>query len=259
MKKRVILATLALAVAVCVSANVSMGSKSSVKSGDQPKVEEKRALKGFECIRQMGSVDVKYKQGSTFSVTVRAPKSIIKKVETRVEGNVLVVGMKNSSKLFSFGSTSGDDVTVFVTSPDLIGVELKGSGDFECKTRIDTDNLKVSVTGSGDMEFYDIICDRIDISVLGSGDMEVKKVEARQSSISLVGSGDVKVSQQRVNHTRIELMGSGDVKVHSTNCGTVESRLQGSGDITLSGDIASHKSTKKGSGDFHTSQLTLRK
>ena len=53
------------------------------------KVEEKRPLKGFERIRLQGSPDIKYTQGKTWSVRVKAPKSIIKNVQTRIEGNCL--------------------------------------------------------------------------------------------------------------------------------------------------------------------------
>lgn len=249
-------AVVLMVAAVSVSAKVVSDHKAKADAGDKPKVEEKRALKGFERIEQLGSVDVKYRQGKDFSVVVKAPKADIKDVMTRVEGNCLIVSMK--SRMLSLGSR-GDDVTVYVTSPDLIGVMLKGSGDFECKTHLDTDNLSLTLNGSGDIEFTDIICDRLDISVVGSGDAEVKKVVSRQTAISLVGSGDVKVSQQKVDQTRIELKGSGDVKVHNTACGTVDARLQGSGDITLSGDIAKYNVTKRGSGDVNTGQLTVRK
>ena len=222
------------------------------------RVEERRPLKGFERIEQQGSIDVKYRQGTTFSVVVRAPRSVVKNVLTRVEGNKLIVGMKGESRIVRFGWNRSDDVTVYVTSPDLTGVELRGSGDFECKTHLDTDCLDVSVRGSGDMDFYDIICDKISVSLVGSGDVDIRKVVTRQSDIQLVGSGDVKVSQQQSRLTRIELKGSGDIKVNCRHCGRVETRLLGSGDITLTGDVSTHQSTCRGSGDLHTGGLVVR-
>ena len=72
--KKVLLAALALvSVAVAnVNAKVTTGDSPEVKmtAGDKPKVEEERALKGFERIRQLGSLDVKYRQGKDFSVVV---------------------------------------------------------------------------------------------------------------------------------------------------------------------------------------------
>lgn len=220
------------------------------------KVEETRKLTGFERIRLHGSPDIKYTQGKTWSVRVKAPKSLIGKVVTRKDGNCLVVSMKSGS-FFSTGLRD-NDVTVYVTSPDLIGVEVQGSGDFECKSHLDTDNLTLSLRGSGDIEFYDIICDKIKTSVVGSGDVEIKKVIAKQSVVELVGSGDVKVRQSQVHQTQIELKGSGDVKVHCDNCGAVNCRLVGSGDITLTGTVNKLDQTSRGSGDINIEQLKIK-
>lgn len=221
------------------------------------KVEEKRPLKGFERIRLQGSPDIKYTQGKTWSVRVKAPKSMIKNVKTHVEGNCLVVSLKDNN-VFSWGTIKGEEITVYVTSPDLIGVEVHGSGDFDCKTLLDTDNMEVSLRGSGDVNFSDIICDRIKTSLVGSGDIGIKNVTAQQSSVELVGSGDVSIKQNKVRQTQLELKGSGDIKVTCDHCDVVNCRLVGSGDITLSGTVRKLNRTTRGSGDIHTGGLTIR-
>ena len=199
--------------------------------------EENRLLKGFERIELLGSLDVKYTQADSFSVRVDAPVNVIKDVETSVIGNKLVVNMKGSNKLINFGVSDGDDVTVYVTSPDFLGIELKGSGDFECKKLLDTDCLDIVLRGSGDIEFDDVICDQVNVSLVGSGDVEVKHVKALRSLVDLVGSGDV--------------------KMRFDDSGEVESRLTGSGDISLSGAVQTYKSNVRGSGDMHTDGLRI--
>ncbi len=216
-------------------------------------ITENRSVTGFERIRLQGSPDIKYTQGNTWSVRVKAPKSVLKDVETRVEKNCLVVGLKGNR----WFNLKDNDVTVYVTSPDLIGVEVQGSGDFESLNKVDTDNLDLSVRGSGDIKFSDIICDRIKSAVVGSGDIEIKMVTAQQSEIGLVGSGDVKIRQSRVNKTQIELKGSGDVKVHFDHCREVNCRLVGSGDITLTGSVTKLNRSSVGSGDIRTDGLQL--
>ena len=203
----------------------------------ESQAEENRQIKGFERIELLGSLDVKYEQADSFSVRVAAPVNVIKDVETRLEGNKLVVNMKGSNKFINIGVSDGDDVTVYVTSPDFLGIELKGSGDFECQQLLDTDNLDVSLKGSGDIKFNDIICDQVNVSLVGSGDVDLKNVKMLRSYVDLVGSGDV--------------------KVHFDESGAVESRLTGSGDITLSGNVQTYKSTVRGSGDMHTDGLRI--
>jgi len=107
-----------------------------------------RDLKGFERIEQLGSLDVKYAQADSFSVRVEAPVKVLDDVETYVTGNKLLVRMKGEGKLLNLGISDADGVTVFVTSPDFLGIELKGSGDFEANGLVDTDNLDITLSGS---------------------------------------------------------------------------------------------------------------
>ena len=228
--KKVLFAVMALAMLTsCMNVHYSRTSKALA--------EENRQLKGFERIELLGSLDVKYEQADTFSVVVQAPPKVIDDVETRVEGNKLIVNMKGSNNVINIGVSDSEDVTVYVTSPDFLGIELRGSGDFECKKLLDTDNLDISLKGSGDIEFDDIICDQVNVSLVGSGDVELKHVKMLRSSIDLVGSGDVKIGFD--------------------NSGSVDANLTGSGDITLSGTVKQYKSNVRGSGDMHTNGLVV--
>lgn len=199
--------------------------------------EETRSITGFERIALQGSLDVKYMQSDSFSVKVDAPVEVIKDVVTRVDGNVLTIKMKGEGHFLNFGVSSADGVTVYVTSPDFLGVTLFGSGDFECQGLLDTDNLDIELQGSGDIEFNDIVCDKVDVSVLGSGDVRLKNVKTLQS----------------VN----EVVGSGDIKIHYGNSGVVESTIVGSGDITLSGQVKRSTYEVRGSGDMNTGNLLV--
>ena len=199
--------------------------------------QEQRPLTGFERIELLGSLDVKYQQADSFSVRVDAPVEVLKKVETRVDGNKLVVKMKGDGKWINFGVADSKNVTVYVTSPDFLGIMLKGSGDFESQGLLDTDNLEISLQGSGDIAFDDVICDQVDVSLVGSGDVDVKNVKALRSFINLVGSGDV--------------------KMNFDNSGIVEATVTGSGDITLNGKVQRYNSSVRGSGDINAGGLMI--
>jgi hypothetical protein len=231
--KKVILAVFALGMLTscsCSGLNVNF-------THTEAQAEEQRSLTGFERIELFGSLDVKYMQADSFSVKVQAPVNALKKVETRVDGNKLVVRMKGDGKWINFGVADSRNVTVYVTSPDFLGIMLKGSGDFECQRLLDTDNLEISLQGSGDISFEDVICDRVDVSLVGSGDVELKNVKTQRSYINLVGSGDV--------------------KMNFDNSGMVEANLTGSGDITLNGKVMRYNSNVRGSGDMHTGGLMI--
>ena len=231
--KKVLFAVLALGMlASCSCRGFNASWHKSEAHGEQT-----RKITGFERIALQGSLDVKYKQADSFMVKVSAPVEVINDVETRVEGNVLKIGMKDEGKFLRFRLSDSDDVTVYVSSPDFLGVTLQGSGDFLCQGLLDTDNLDIEVQGSGDIEFDKIICDKVDVSVLGSGDVELKRVKAQQS--------------------KNEVVGSGEIKIHYDNSGVVRSTIVGSGDITLSGQVKSSTHDVRGSGDMKTGELTI--
>lgn len=233
--KKVLLAVVTLgtlASCSCSGLNVNFSRTSKAQA------EDHRQLKDFERIELLGSLDVKYEQADTFSVVVMAPLKVIDDVETRVEGNKLVVNMKGSNSFLNIGVSDSENVTVYVTSPDFLGIDLRGSGDFECKQLLDTDNLDISLKGSGDIKFDDIICDQVNVSLVGSGDVELKNVKMLRSNVNLVGSGDIKVNYD--------------------DSGKVEASLTGSGDIDLTGEVAEFKSSVRGSGDMHRDGLSVR-
>lgn len=192
---------------------------------------ETRKVKDFIQMKLEGAVAVYYSQGKSVSVKVKAPSERMKDVKTVVDGKTLVVSLRgNNNNVWSlFGNKNNSDVIeVYVTSPDLVGISLHGSGDFICRGRLDTDKMNIGLYGSGDITFSDIICDDIRTELVGSGDVRLKKVDAITSVITLVGSGDIRISQKNVRQTKVELKGSGDIDVAFANCGTVDSSLRGS-------------------------------
>ena len=223
-----------------------------------PRVVKSRPLKGFDKISIMGSPSVYYFQADTYHVSVKGPEEVVKKIVTDVEDGTLII--RNKGKIGIFNVSVGDmgDVSVHVGSPDLTSVSLSGSGDFVCESDLDTDEMQISLRGSGDITLDKIICDNCVTELIGSGDIQVKCLEAITSNVTLVGSGDMEVSQWNVRDTDISLRGSGDVTVHfGKGCKRVDCQLTGSGDICLDGEVEQMNKHKNGSGDIDTDKLII--
>ena len=202
-------------------------------------VEESRLLTGFERIAMMGAMDVEYIQADSFSVKVQASNvDEVMKVETVLEGNELKISMKNGSRFLHFGDTNADDIKVFVTSPDFLGISLMGSGDFLSARPLDTDTLTIELRGSGDIHFNDVICDQV--------------------SVSLIGSGDVSLDRVQTQWGQLDLIGSGDIDVFFDNSGEVNAQVKGSGDIEMKGTVRKMNKLVRGSGDIDTDELMVR-
>lgn len=223
-------------------------------------VAEWRNLKGFEEIEISGSPTVYYNQADSFSVKVKGPESQVENIITDSDGKTLVI--RNKTKFGMFNMQFGEDgeLAVYVTSPDLTSICLNGSGDFISRQRIDTDNMDVTLRGSGDIQIDDLICDRCHVELIGSGDIGLTSVEAQDASAVLIGSGDIDLCLRKVDDTSLSLKGSGDITAEfSKDCGSVDCDLRGSGDITLEGKVRGFSQYKSGSGDIDVDKLYILK
>ena len=223
-----------------------------------PTVTEVRPLKGFEEIEISGSPRVCYTQADSFSVRVKGAKASVENILTDVNDKILTIRNRGKISLVNI-SFDDDDLTVYVSSPDLTAIRLNGSGDFESEGKIDTDRMDIVLRGSGDIDVKNLICDRCEVELIGSGDIDVSHLDAVEASASLVGSGDLNLGLMRVKNTWLSLKGSGDIDADfREDCGAVECELRGSGDISLKGTVRKFSHHKSGSGDIDFSHLTVK-
>ena len=215
-------------------------------------------VRGFDRIEVIGSPTVYYTQADSFSVRVKGPTNLISNIITDVQGNTLSIRNKGKVGMFNVNFRGNKELAVYVTSPDLIGVQVSGSGDFISQGRVDTDNLELRLKGSGDVQFSDVLCDRCDAELVGSGDLNIKHLDTRETTATLIGSGDLDIRQMNALKTQLQLRGSGDIDIEFiSGCGAVNAELQGSGDINLKGHVQRFDMHKRGSGDINSGNLKV--
>lgn len=254
--KRIILWSLAL-FSFCLF-SIQMKAAEMETEGSSKKTSEYRKVSPFVSVELLGSPTVYFQQGKEVSVKVVGYADDVKNTETKVNGDCLVIRLKNHKWMsFSLGSIHHHDVKIYVTSPDLTGIQVTGSGDFIVSGLLDTDKMTVNLKGSGDIKIPSLICDHLMTDVVGSGDVDIKEAKAQTVRIGLVGSGDVKMGLKKVKKTDVTVKGSGDVNLVFEDCQTAKCSLQGSGDITLKGRLLSLKKQKNGSGDIDISRLSV--
>ena len=222
-------------------------------------VVRKVNLKNFEKISLAGPYDVIYTQGNDYSIQVVGSERNVKLVSLEVNHGTLTIRPKrNITSSFHLGLLKKtDNVVIKVTSPDLIAATVTGSGSFKAPRQVDTDNLVLTLTGSGDMQFNDVICDNYSAKLTGSGDVDIKKIVAQTAVITVLGSGDLEVNQYHVKKTKASLRGSGDLDLDCHDCSVVDVELTGSGDISLEGSVQSVVKNARGSGKI--SDKTVRR
>jgi len=216
-----------------------------VKASSKRDVQD-RHLSGFHAIEISGSYDVYITQGSSESVKVEAPADIMDHVITEVEDGVLKVHNKNESG-WNWGGWNGHKkIAVYVTATSLNKLDVSGSGDAFFKDGLTAGDMKIKVSGSGDVSGK-LDVKTLDCSISGSGDMKLSG-HAESANVSVSGSGDYEAKGLATVNTAVHVSGSGDAGVNvSTN---LEASVSGSGDVSYTGGAHNVVKSKSGSGDI---------
>ena len=188
--------------------------------------KQDRNVKDFDKISFSISGDLYVTQGSTYSVQIEASDKDLEKLVTEVDGNTLKIKTKP-------GSWKLKDVKVWVTTPNLSAIYLSGSGNAIAGKTIKSEKMKLSVSGSGDIQFKDLQVSKANVSIAGSGDVELSGKCTDDLKISVAGSGNVKAADFEADNVEVDISGSGSAKVFAID--KLESDIVGSGSVYYKG------------------------
>lgn len=207
---------------------------------------ETRKVGAFTAVNLGGSMRVVFRQGSPQKVEVVGEPEDLAHLETIVEGNQLRIGAKREGRFLTYNFHKS--VTVYVTTPTVTGLAVSGSGSLQAAEPIRAAKLKLSVSGSGNLELASVTADALDSSLSGSGNIEVAGGSAPSQEISVSGSGGVRAEQLASKTCSVRIAGSGNCRVRATE--TLDARIAGSGGVYVSGNPRVSSSVA-GSGRVH--------
>jgi len=122
------------------------------------------------------------------------------------------------------------DITV--SGVPLRRVSLAGSGGDIQLGRLDQDELKLSIAGTGRVSAEGRI-DDVKLSIAGSGNANLEKVAARRANIHIAGSGDVALTPR--DEANIHVAGSGNVRMTAPPA-RLNQHITGSGGMRIMGN-----------------------
>ncbi|MEW6410850.1 MAG: head GIN domain-containing protein [Candidatus Zixiibacteriota bacterium] len=182
-------------------------------------VTQTRDLGEFTRIESSGSFDIYVYVGSKQEVTITFDDNLIDLVETRVHGKTLDIFCEETFR-------TRRDCRIEIHIPELRAVKISGSGDVEVYD-LKGDAFEYEVSGSGDMRAEGAVGE-VEIKVSGSGDVDLRDLMAQDAYIKVSGSGDVKVYASESLTGRVS--GSGDIQYYG-DPQHVSRHVSGSGSI----------------------------
>ena len=192
--------------------------------------QEERFTQPYTGIELRMDADVYLLDGSEPGLIIKTSQNLFQLIETRIEGNRLVITEKNDECIWS-----SDDIQIFASMTTINHISILGHGDVINTTPLRSEDLYISIDGNGDVVLNDINPDSYSIYIDGSGDVRLASLDtANFGSIGIRGSGDVNTTGVPTNHVDIDISGSGNVDVHALK--SLDVKINGSGDVGYYGN-----------------------
>lgn len=221
MKKTVLVALAAVAVVSFQSCRKTIGSG--------PSVTKTYSVTGFSSIDAGIDGDVYYTQDSNYKVEIYAQSDVQDVIETPVVGGELRLQFKKFANLRRHGK-----VVVYVSSPNITGLGVNGSGNVYASAPISSTSIALKVNGSGNLSVTSYTGTSLTANISGSGRIAVNGGSVRTSELRTSGSGDMDLLGMMAEDVTIHTSGSGNTSVSASN--SLDVNISGSGSVYYRGN-----------------------
>ncbi|MCC7507529.1 MAG: DUF2807 domain-containing protein [Saprospiraceae bacterium] len=194
--------------------------------GDGDLVTEIRPVEDFNALEIGVNGDVDVRVDSVFRLEVTGEENIMPYLETLVDNDGTL------KIFFNRDVWDVDDLHIVVSAPAWYAFEVNGSADVDVPDAISGNQLKLGISGSGDINLFDINFNQINARVSGSGNLRMSGA-ADNLKCAVSGSGDVDALGCPVLTADVSVSGSGNVRVHASEL--LDVTISGSGDVEYKG------------------------
>jgi hypothetical protein len=207
-----------------------------------------RSVEGFEIdtVILRGSDELKISWGDANRLLVKGSSDNLDREPFYVSGRTLYLG-------YTDGGRRVRNVKYLLEVDSLEQIELQGSGNIWVEP-LETDRLKVAVEGSGGIRMHSVtVSDELELSLAGSGDIQLAEGRADRLEVELAGSGDIDLGSINAQRIDVDMSGSGDILAKGDGTAVdIDIGLAGSGDIDLKDIVAQQVDVGiAGSGDVY--------
>jgi hypothetical protein len=190
--------------------------------GEGPARTENRTLGAFHAVEANFSGDVEVSMADQNAVTIETHENLLPHLKTEVKDGVLHI-------YFDTNVSYIKDLKVRVSTTTLDALTLGGSGSIRTMTALKLEQLKLKISGSGDIDAAQLEITNLGTEITGSGTIKVGgKTNEFKAIVS--GSGDIIADQLNSGSCTATVTGSGGI-----DCGLVQQTLDA--EVTGSGDI----------------------
>lgn len=223
--KKVVLAAIILTVATSCKKNGVF-----CYNGNGNIITEQRQTGSFDEIELSMAADVYITQSSSYSVSVTASENLMSVIKTDIHGNTLCIETKSNKCI-----KHNEEIDIYVTMPDIHKIKLSGSGNINCTSALNVNEIALNISGSGNIQLDSLTAENCDMTISGSGNIDLNGLgSGSKQKINISGSGGVNSLNHAFSDVDITISGSGSASVWATN--NLKTNISGSGDVFYKGN-----------------------
>ncbi len=170
---------------------------------------------------------VNIEQATPRKLSIDTDAATMEKIEAKVNDGTLYLKLKKP-----FDKIKGE-VTINITIPDLNEISVSGSATVMTKSTFRTDKLSLQISGSGEIQFDDLISSALESKISGSGKI-ILTGQSDEFDAAVVGSGKIDAFGFEVKEFDGKISGSGECNVNVTS--ELGATIAGSGRIIYKGN-----------------------
>lgn len=228
-------------ISVCLLVFMVQSCSLNSVRGNGTIVENEVSISDYQEIEFSGGGELLYEQKPDAAPYIRI------ETDENIFPLLIIKTDDNKLSLKSKENISPTKYKIYTNSKTLTRLGISGSMKAHLAGKLETTNLHIAVSGSGNITADSLICNTLSTSVSGSGDVTATgKVTNIDSRIS--GSGKVVTPNLIADSVKCSVSGSGDFYVHATNY--LDVHISGSGSVRYKGNPRIDQSIS-GSGKIH--------
>jgi len=194
-------------------------------------IKTSRNITGYSGIELSMDALVYYTQGAFYSLEIEAQENLMGYTETVLSGNDLVIREQHGVFLGKH-----DPIRIYITAPEIISLNISGSGTINVSQTWTGNNLSTSISGSGSIGIDTLQSNQITSEISGSGSIEVHKGSCNYEYFTISGSGGIDMRMVECDTTYADISGSGDIYANVQKL--LDAEIAGSGNIYYYGTPA---------------------
>ena len=212
---------------------ITVYSRGSFAEGNGNIITRDIDVAAFKDFSMILPATVNYSVADSYACRVTLDENLFEWIDIYQKDDCLKVEMV---KTFQQADVRPTKFLIELTAPTLEEISVLGSGDFNFVTPFEAKELKIKLTGSGNVLSKELHADYMDISIAGSGKMVCDCLHAEHLRSSVAGSGDVMIKDGKVKKANLTVAGSGSIEVRC-QMESMDYSVAGTGSISYPGDV----------------------